>query len=151
VSVLYYLDASAWVRRYFAEAGSAWMRTLFQREVTLASTPLGYIEVVATLARRSRPGASLPALQTQLRTEWEDMLQFEISTTVYDRALWMALDQKLRGADAIHLAAAQQLRDQTAARHSLDFVLVTSDGDLLQAARNLQLAVTNPRNSPEPC
>lgn len=143
MSVVYYLDASAWVKRYFVEAGSSWMQSLFGREVTLASTALGYVEVAATLARRTRPGTSLPALQHQLQTEWEDMLQLELSSSVYDQALWMAWNQKLRGADAIHLAAAQQLRNQ-AARRSLDFVLVTADSELLEAARHLQLAVTNP-------
>ncbi len=68
MSVVYYLDASAWVKRYFAEAGSAWVHSLFSREITLASTVLGYIEVAASLARRSRPGSSLPALQRQVIT-----------------------------------------------------------------------------------
>jgi predicted nucleic acid-binding protein len=53
MSVLYYLDASAWVKRYFAEAGNSWMHTLFRREATLASTALGQIEVAAALARRA--------------------------------------------------------------------------------------------------
>ena len=56
MSVLYYLDASAWVKRYFAEAGSSWMHTLFLREAMLASTALGQIEVAATLARRVQTG-----------------------------------------------------------------------------------------------
>jgi predicted nucleic acid-binding protein len=55
----------------------------------------------------------------------------------------VAWEQKLRGADALHLAAAQQLREQ-ALQRSLDFVLVTSDIELIQAAQELHLVATNP-------
>jgi uncharacterized protein len=143
MSVVYYLDSSAWVKRYFAEAGSSWVQTLFHRQVTLATSALGYVEVAATLARRSRPGTSLPSLQHQLQTEWENMLQLELSSSLYAQALWLAWNYKLRGADAIHLAAAQQLREQ-GARRSLEFAFVTADSELVAAAQNLQLAVTNP-------
>ena len=34
---VYYLDASAWVKRYCAEAGSSWVQALFAREAALAS------------------------------------------------------------------------------------------------------------------
>jgi predicted nucleic acid-binding protein len=143
MSVLYYLDSSVWVKRYFAEAGSSWVHMLFSREITLAGTALGYIEVAAALARRMRSGWSLPALQHQLMTEWNGMLQFEITSSVYEQALLLAWEQKLRGADAIHLAVAHQLRDQ-ASRRSLDFVLVASDTELIRAAQELHLVVTNP-------
>jgi hypothetical protein len=143
MSVLYYLDASVWVKRYFAEAGSAWVHSLFHREITLASTILGYLEVAAALARRSRPGSSLPALQHQLTTEWNDLLQWELTSHVYDQALQIAWDHKLRAADAIHLAAARQLQEQ-AGRRALDFVLLTADLELVGAAQQLQIAVTNP-------
>jgi uncharacterized protein len=145
VSALYYLDSSAWVKRYFAEAGSSWIRALFIREVNLASTALGYVEVAAALARRNTARQGVPAavLQAQLEAEWNAMLQFEINGAVFERAAVIAWEQKLRGADAIHLAAASQLRNQ-AARRSLDLVLVTADAELIGAANEFKLAVTNP-------
>ena len=144
MSGLYYLDASAWVKRYFAEAGSAWMHTLFAREESsLASTVLGYVEVAATLARRTKPAVPLLPLQHQLQTEWDDMLQFELTGSVYTQALQLAWAQKLRGADAVHLASARQLRDETE-RRSLHFVLVTSDAEIIRGAKSLGLSVTNP-------
>lgn len=143
MSVVYYLESSAWVKRYFAEAGSVWVHGLFRREITLATTVLGYIEVAATLARRSQSGSLLSALQHQLMTEWNDMLQMEITPYIYEQAVRVAWDQKLRGADAIHLAAAQQLRDQVS-RRSLEFVLVTADDELIEAAKKLQITLTNP-------
>jgi uncharacterized protein len=143
MSVVYYLDSSAWVKRYFTEAGSSWVHTLFSREITLACTVLGYIEVAATLARRSRPGSSLATLQHQLSMEWNGMLQFDLSIGVYEQAVSLAWEQKLRGADAIHLAAARQIGNQ-ASRRSLEFVLVSADNELLRAAKSFELAVTNP-------
>jgi predicted nucleic acid-binding protein len=55
----------------------------------------------------------------------------------------LAWEQKLRGADAIHLAAARQIGNQ-ASRRSLEFVLVSADNELLRAAKSFELAVTNP-------
>jgi predicted nucleic acid-binding protein len=62
---------------------------------------------------------------------------------VYEQALSLAWEQKLRGADAIHLAAARQIGNQ-ASRRSLEFVLVSADNELLRAAKSFELAVTNP-------
>ena len=145
MSALYYLDSSAWVKRYFAEAGSSWMRALFARGGNLASTALGYVEVAAALARRDTARHAVPVavLQAQLTAEWNAMLQFEINGAVFEQAALIAWEQKLRGADAIHLAVASQLRDQ-AARRSLDLVLVTADAELIRAAMEFELVVTNP-------
>lgn len=71
------------------------------------------------------------------------MLQMEITSNIYDQALRLAWDQKLRGADAIHLAAARQLRDQVS-RRSLEFVLVTADDELIEAAEEMQIPIANP-------
>jgi predicted nucleic acid-binding protein len=60
VSAIYYLDSSAWVKRYFAEAGSSWMHSLFKSELALASTALGYVEVAATIARRNTARQDFP-------------------------------------------------------------------------------------------
>jgi uncharacterized protein len=145
VSAIYYLDSSAWVKRYFAEAGSSWMHSLFKSELALASTALGYVEVVAAIARRSTARQDFPTtfLQRRLMTEWDAMLQVEMDTHVFEQAASIAWKQKLRGADAIHLAAASLLRNHAIER-SLDLVLVTSDIELIQAANEFGLIATNP-------
>ena len=54
---LYYLDASAWVKRYSQEKGSGWVRSLLQQPGLLfASATLGFIEVSATLTRKQKAG-----------------------------------------------------------------------------------------------
>jgi hypothetical protein len=63
-------------------------------------------------------------------TEWDAMLQVEMDTRVFEQAASIAWKQKLRRADAIHLAAASLLRNHAIER-SLDLVLVTSDIELI--------------------
>ena len=48
---LYYVDTSAWVKR-FTEAGSTWVRKLFEQKEALACSPLGYVELLAAIARQ---------------------------------------------------------------------------------------------------
>ena len=52
---LYYLDSSAWLKRYLLEPGSDRMKLLFESGDSLASSVLGYIEVASALARQQAP------------------------------------------------------------------------------------------------
>jgi len=52
--IFYYLDASAWVKRYYLERGTSWMQSLFAGAPTLACASLGLVEVIATLARKRK-------------------------------------------------------------------------------------------------
>ncbi|MDH3604096.1 MAG: hypothetical protein OEU26_31190 [Candidatus Tectomicrobia bacterium] len=52
--IFYYLDASAWVKRYYQESRTAWVQDLFARNQTIASASLSLIEVMATLARKAK-------------------------------------------------------------------------------------------------
>jgi predicted nucleic acid-binding protein len=53
---LYYLDASAWVKRYQQEQGSTWVEQLLRSDAHLACSALGLVEVCAALGRRRRGG-----------------------------------------------------------------------------------------------
>lgn len=52
--IFYYLDASAWVKRYYQETGTSWVQKLFADNVTMACASLGLVEVMATLARKAK-------------------------------------------------------------------------------------------------
>ena len=54
--MLYYLDSSAWVKRYFNEAGSGRVNHLFAQHETLGCSPLGIVEVGSTMARKRAAG-----------------------------------------------------------------------------------------------
>jgi uncharacterized protein len=144
---LYYLDSSVWVKRYLIEAGSHWIQNLFDHHEACACCSLGYVEVSAAIARQQGVRQISPDRQRILRrdllVDWNEMLQVSLDPGVIQLAADLAWEHKLRGADAIHLAAASQLRDQ-AARRSLDLVLVTADAELIRAANEFKLVVTNP-------
>lgn len=52
--IFYYLDASAWVKRYYLETGTSWLQALFDAAPTVACASLGLVEVMATLARKHK-------------------------------------------------------------------------------------------------
>lgn len=49
-----YLDASAWVKRYYRERGSDHIHELLSGEDPRACSVLGLVEVIATLARKCK-------------------------------------------------------------------------------------------------
>lgn len=142
---LYYLDASAWVKRYLEEPGTGNVLRLF--EAQLASTGLGYIEVASTLVRQQAVHRlsidTLQNLQHQLRADWKLLIEVPMTTELIDQAAELAVQYKLRGADTLHLAAALNLqRGFTEVNQPV--TLVTSDTELLQAAQAAGLLVQNP-------
>lgn len=82
-------------------------------------------------------------IESRLKLDWENMTRLHITGEVIDRAADLARHHKLRGADAVHLATALDLwRVLTDINEPL--VLVTSDEELLEAARAVGLLVENP-------
>jgi len=144
---LFYLDASAWVKRYLTESGSTWIRNLFDRKEPFACCPLGYAEVSAALARqqgvRQISSDRQKILRRDLLADWSEMSQVPLDREVIQLAAALAWEHRLRGADAVHLAAAQWLKDSLAAR-SASLVFITADTELVVAAELRQLTVINP-------
>ena len=144
---LFYLDSSAWLKRYFQEPGTGWMRGRFESGEAFASSVLGYVEVASALARqqasRKLDEEKLARLQQQLEEDWSDMAGLTLTDEVVARAVRLARDYKLRGADAVHLATASSLSDGLAGT-SNSLVLIASDEELLAAARQIGLVVENP-------
>ena len=54
--ILYYLDASAWIKRYCAEEGTGRVAELFAAGAPIACAALGLVEVLSTLARKGKAG-----------------------------------------------------------------------------------------------
>ncbi len=150
---LFYLDSSAWLKRYFLEPGSDWMTRLFQCGDPLASSVLGYIEVASALARQQVPRKldeeKLARLQQQVDEDWGDLAGLPLTDEVVGRALRLARGYKLRGADAVHLATALGVNDALAGTGN-SLVLIASDEDLLAVAQQTGLAVHNPAIAASP-
>lgn len=133
---LYSLDASAWVKRYYREVGSEWVRALFHQETLLASSSLGLIEVLATRSRKAKAGEidrnEATIRQLAAVSDWNGFLEIRLNAEVTERAKDVTMRLSLRGADAIHLASALTLQAHRSA--STDhMIFVSSDTELNEA------------------
>lgn len=147
--IVYYLDASAWVKRYYQERGSAWVQNVFAHHRLVASASLGMIEVAATLARKAKGREIDPSmLEDKLRAldeDWTRFIQVHMAMDVVDMARQVAQELALRGADAIHLASALLLR-QYLEDESTQLMFVASDRELKDAAKTSHLTLIDPED-----
>lgn len=146
--MIYYLDASAWVKRYAEEPGSSWVVGLFRAAGTLTSGTVGVIEVLAALAQKERGGEMTARAGSQAREALEidqsgmDLVSF--SPAVFQLAIPLPARYGLRGCDAIHLACAMAVR--AAAEDEL-MAFVTADSDLARAADGARFHVIDPASA----
>ena len=145
--IFYYLDASAWVKRYYQEPGTRWVQELFAQNPTIACASLGLIEVTATLARKRKAREIDPLSCEQkvreLEEDWRGFIQIQLTTETTDLAKDLARDMALRGADAVHLASALVLRRRFADAEDR-LIFAASDRELKEAAQSSGLAVIDP-------
>lgn len=136
---LNYLDASAWVKRYFEEPGSEALDRMFE-EGTVASSSLGYVEVAAAVARqrargRQVEGQRIDGLEEKLDRDWGRMLQLEVTKEVMAGAVVLARRHRLRGADAVHLSVVVQFQRQLDVDLATELRFVTFDDELIVAGQ----------------
>jgi predicted nucleic acid-binding protein len=108
--MIVYLDASAIVKRYLAEAGSPSVDRLVVQASVLGTSLVSRVEVAAAIARAARMNALLAAeaekaLKT-FRAQWADLIATPVTQSLVARADSLAWDYGLRGYDAVHLASA---------------------------------------------
>jgi uncharacterized protein len=142
-----YFDASALVKRYVREAGSASVRRLISSDVP-ATSRLSEIEVASALERRAREGAfstgerdrALAALERDLPA----IVVVELTPDVTARARTLLRRHPLRASDAVQLASCLYLREQLGE----DVSLVAFDDRLTKAARREGLSASVGRRRP---
>ena len=108
--MIVYLDASALVKRYIAEAGSPEVEALIGEAQAIGTAVISRAEVAAALARAARIGlvareAAAKALQA-FNTDWEHLVRLQLSEPLAARAAVLAWEHGLRGYDSVHLASA---------------------------------------------
>jgi uncharacterized protein len=140
--VIAYFDTSAVVPLLIAEPGSARAATLWDRADRVVSVRLIYPEARAALAQAQRLGR-ITARQLRDAVTAFDALFDEIDLVEVDDALArragdLAEVRQLRGYDAVHLAAADRVRDP-------NVVVIAGDGTLLGAAVAEGMAVAELR------
>lgn len=138
--MILYLDASALVKRYVAEPGSAEVSVAISQAQVTGTTLLSRAEVEASLAKAVRVHAltqeeASASLQV-FRNEWPDLVRVQVTELVVARAGALAWDHGLRGYDAVHLAAASGWQDALGER----VTLATFDRQLWTVAESVGLA-----------
>jgi uncharacterized protein len=150
-----YLDASALIKRYIREIGTAKIDWKLEEEEK-ASRPvftsiLTFAEVHTTLARRVRDrslsSADFDKARKKFDADWTlSLTPVELAAGVLLIIRDLATQFGLKGADTVHLASASWLRDMAlvGVSPSGEITFATSDGQLANAAIKKGFEVFNP-------
>jgi len=133
--LIIYLDTSALLKQYINEQGAEQVKQLIGQAAGIGSATVTHAEMASAMSRIVRNGMLSPeegqkAWEEFLR-DWPSVAKQKISTQLVERAASLAWKYRLRGYDAIHLAAAQAWQEALAA----PVTLATFDRELWQAAR----------------
>lgn len=147
---IYYLETSALLKRYRTEQGTATVNDIFRsklRNEVLLTSYFTALEVEAVVARalkgRILTREALIALLGRFAEDLNESVALQpVSNIVLSDSIDQVRRYALRAPDAIHLAAA--LRVSQAALVATIFV--TSDNELLRAARNEGLEILDPQH-----
>jgi uncharacterized protein len=138
--VIAYFDTSALIPLLVEEPGSARAGRVWDVAEHVTSVRLIHAEARAALAQATRVGrlapADLPAALDGLETLYGQLDLLEVDDPLVRRAGELAQDHALRAYDAVHLAAAERVRNDA-------IVVVAGDRDLCTAAGALGMAVAD--------
>mgnify|MGYP001170118919 CR=1 FL=1 len=141
MTIQVYLDTSALVKRYVAEAGSKDVAELLNGSEYQAASVVTEAELPAALGRAWRVGAiSERDAQAALRAwekDREDLLWIQLPQNIARQGGQLAWQDGLRGYDAMHLATALWWQ----ANLGEPLVVATYDRDLWRAAKKHGLGV----------
>jgi hypothetical protein len=112
---VYFADTSAIGKRYIAEIGSLWIKTLLQYPIFISQ--LTVIEILAMFARRYREQAVSQHDFTQIRDDFlfharREYLVIKLDTPVIRQAQKVVLQYPIRSLDAIQLASVRLVRKE---------------------------------------
>lgn len=144
----YYIDTSALTKRYVSEIGSQIIIEICLSSSPITTVSLTHVEAAAALARKHRSGGlnmvdyrqALENLEYDFDSQY---LQIDVDQNVIDIAIDLTKSHKLRGYDAMQLAAALTIRELISDNNDT-FIFVAADNDLLDAAREEGLSTLNP-------
>jgi predicted nucleic acid-binding protein len=136
--VIAYFDTSALMPLLIAEPGSDRAAALWVGADRVVSVRLVYPEARAALAQAERLGRLTARQLRDAVTEFDALFEqidlVEVDDVLARRAGELAEVRQLRGYDAVHLAAADRVRDPSV-------VMIAGDGALLAAAAAEGMAV----------
>jgi predicted nucleic acid-binding protein len=151
--IAYYLDSSALIKRYVAEAGSDWLEAVvFAADDALPlASRVTMVEVWSALARRRREASISPEYHADalaaFREDCQDLYRFiEFEETVYELAGSLLERHVLRAYDAVQLASALVAAQVLTEASLPQPIFLSADDRLLQAASAEGLPIDNPNH-----
>lgn len=152
---VFFIDSSALVKRYLTETGSTWISTLLDPAAghTIIVATITQVESAAALAARQRSGAitqpERDALVDLLALHFDiEYQQIGIEEAVLGRAVALTQSHRLRGYDAVQLAAALVVNTQYVAAGLPGLTLISADEAMNAAASSESLVAENPNTYP---
>lgn len=147
----YYFDTSALVKRYVREPGSPWVQALYDPDQNhdLYTAQITGAELVAALYRRMRDKSLSKAMTTRLTNhflaDWAARFAIvAVNDELVNRAIHLIQVYRLRGYDAVHLAAAITIQEQLVHAQLALLTFVSADEEQLNAAKAEGLPTENP-------
>lgn len=112
--MIVYGDTSALIKLVVRQPGTSEMLGLRTAVTLFAAAQIAYAELRAAVAAVRRDGRLRPAQYEQAKTRieslWQSTSPLEVDASLVRHAGQLAEDQRLRGYDAVHLAALTRLR-----------------------------------------
>jgi predicted nucleic acid-binding protein len=152
----FYVDSSALVKRYVSEMGSAWIAALTDPSTgnTVVVAEITRVECAAAIAARHRAsgGISLAernALVNLLLSHFDTEYEITpLNNVVISQAVNLTQRHRLRGYDAVQLAAALDAHATAISAGLLGLTFIAADDDLVAAAQAEGLTADNPNAHP---
>lgn len=142
--MILYCDTSALVKLYVEESGSSWVRHWMNAADVVGIAAIGYVEAKAAFARAVRSGRIIRRTYRRMvedfEEDWSRYLVLEIHQQVLRHAGRLAEQHRMRAYDAVHLAAALQIR----AHGSEEVTFLGFDHELNRAAKAEGLSLPLP-------
>lgn len=143
--MILYLDTSALVKLFFLEAGSETVVDLVKKSDSVITSQVAYAEACSALARRRRDKRitekEFQKAKRNLDDQWPEMDTIQVDEI---KAGELAIKHVIRGFDAIHLAAAVEIRTSAKAA---EVTFCSFDDRQNNAARAEALAVVEPEHT----
>ena len=139
-----YLDSSALVKRYAAEEGTDFVKSILAEKGLIATSKLTYPEILSALMKKVRAGEierkTFNGIVDMFDKDWDHVLVLDFHNDLLRVVKMLIEKHPLKAADAIHLSSALWLKLSS----KTDVTFIASDSNLLKAARAERLQVMNP-------
>lgn len=151
----YFLDSSALVKRYIAELGTGWIRSLVSSNSgnLIIVAQVSSVEIVSGISRRKREGTIAPRTALAIRRLLDRHIRreyrvIELTAQITQRAEDLLDVRPLRAYDAIQLASALESNTRIVAAGASPLIFVSADARLLTAATAEGLLCDDPNAHP---